>query len=91
MTKDDLVQSGWVPKECKIDTLYFRGPYFIRLVVDTAQVYSVYDDMNTIGEAKTLDDIFNIQKTYERECIKKQEEYLVLLKTAFKIKYKENI
>lgn len=91
MTKEELIQNGWEPRLCRIDTLYFKDSYFIRLIEETAKVYSVHDDMNPLGEAKTLEDIFNIKKEYERKYIKQQELIVEMLKKTFEIKYKEKV
>ena len=74
MKKKELVDNGWKPKDCKIGVLYFKEDFFCRFKdEDTILVFSIKDDMNPLGEAKTLDDIFEIKKLYRKN--KKYENF----------------
>lgn len=79
MTHDELINNGWVSKECTIGTLYFNGDFYGRLSDDTFDMRSLRDNMTSIGEAKTFEDIRTIQKKYyEREV----KDYEILLGVA---------
>ena len=91
MTKEELIKDGWEPKECKIDTLYFKGNYFIHLKDAKALVYSVSDDMNPIGETDTIDGIKTVRKLYDRAIIKAKEKHLRELKKIFELIYGEKV
>lgn len=92
MTKEELIQDGWEPRLCMIDTLYFKGQYLIRLLDGKAKVYSVYDDnKKPLGEAEKIEDIFSIQKEHQRDTIKRKEKEIELLKNLFEAIYGEKI
>ena len=90
MTQDELTDNGWVPKQCKIGTLYFKDNFFCHLKDDVAVTYSINDDMNPIGEAKTLQELFDIQKKHDCMQIVTMERSLELIKSAFQVKYNES-
>ena len=90
MTHDELTDNGWVPKQCKVGTLYFKDNYFCKLKDDVAVVYSINDDMNPLDEAHTLQDIFDIQKKNDCMQIVTMEHSLELIKAAFQVKYNES-
>ena len=63
MNKQELVNNGWKPENCKIGTLFFKDGFFCRFRNNgNVFVFSANDDMNPLGEAETLDDIFELQK-----------------------------
>ena len=73
MTRDELINNGWVSKECTIGTLYFNGDFYGRLSDDTFDMRSLRDNMTSIGEAKTFEDIRTIQKKYYEQEVKDYE------------------
>ena len=79
MTHDELINDGWVSKECTIGTLYFNGDFYGRLSDDTFDIRSLRDNMTSIGEAKTFEDIQAIQKKYYEQEVK---DYEILLGVA---------
>ena len=79
MTHDELISNGWVSKECTIGTLYFNGDFYGRLIDDTFDMRSLRDNMTSIGEAKTFEDIRTIQKKYYEQEVK---DYEILLGVA---------
>lgn len=79
MTHDELINNGWVSKECTIGTLYFNGDFYGRLNDDTFDIRSLRDNMTSIGEAKTFEDIRTIQKKYYEQEVK---DYEILLGVA---------
>ena len=79
MTHDELINNGWVSKECTIGTLYFNGDFYGRLSDDTFDMRSLRDNMTSIGEAKTFEDIQAIQKKYYEQEVK---DYEILLGVA---------
>ena len=79
MTHDELINNGWVSKECTIGTLYFNGDFYGRLSDDTFDMRSLRDNMTSIGEAKTFEDIQAIQKKYYQQEVK---DYEILLGVA---------
>ena len=79
MTHDELINNGWVSKECTIGTLYFNGDFYGRLSDDTFDIRSLRDNMTSIGEAKTFEDIRTIQKKYYQQEVK---DYEILLGVA---------
>lgn len=79
MTHDELINNGWVSKECTIGTLYFNGDFYGRLSDDTFDMRSLRDNMTSIGEAKTFEDIRTIQKKYYEQEVK---DYEILLGVA---------
>ena len=79
MTHDELINNGWVSKECTIGTLYFNGDFYGRLSDDTFDMRSLRDNMTSIGEAKTFEDIRTIQKKYYQQEVK---DYEILLGVA---------
>lgn len=79
MTHDELINNGWVSKECTIGTLYFNGDFYGRLSDDTFDIRSLRDNMTSIGEAKTFEDIRIIQKKYYEQEVK---DYEILLGVA---------
>ena len=79
MTHDELIDNGWVSKECTIGTLYFNGDFYGRLSDDTFDIRSMRDNMTSIGEAKTFEDIQAIQKKYYQQEVK---DYEILLGVA---------
>lgn len=79
MTHDELINNGWVSKECTIGTLYFNGDFYGRLNDDVFDMRSLRDNMTSIGEAKTFEDIQAIQKKYYQQEVK---DYEILLGVA---------
>lgn len=79
MTHDELINNGWVSKECTIGTLYFNGDFYGKLSDDTFDIRSLRDNMTSIGEAKTFEDIQAIQKKYYEHEVK---DYEILLGVA---------
>lgn len=82
MTHDELINNGWVSKECTIGTLYFNGDFYGKLHDDTFDIRSMrdkWDNMTSIGEAKTFEDIRTIQKKYYEQEVK---DYEILLGVA---------
>ena len=79
MTHDELINNGWVSKECTIGTLYFNGDFYGRLNDDIFDMRSLRDNMTSIGEAKTFEDIRTIQKKYYQQEVK---DYEILLGVA---------
>ena len=79
MTHDELINNGWVSKECTIGTLYFNGDFYGRLSDDVFDMRSLRDNMTSIGEAKTFEDIRTIQKKYYQQEVK---DYEILLGVA---------
>lgn len=79
MTHDELINNGWVSKECTIGTLYFNGDFYGRLNDDIFDMRSLRDNMTSIGEAKTFEDIRTIQKKYYEQEVK---DYEILLGVA---------
>lgn len=79
MTHDELINNGWVSKECTIGTLYFNGDFYGKLSDDTFDIRSLRDNMTSIGEAKTFEDIRTIQKKYYEQEVK---DYEILLGVA---------
>ena len=79
MTHDELINNGWVSKECTIGTLNFNGDFYGRLNDDTLDIRSLRDNMTSIGEAKTFEDIQAIQKKYYQQEVK---DYEILLGVA---------
>lgn len=79
MTHDELINNGWVSKECTIGTLYFNGDFYGKLSDDTFDMRSLRDNMTSIGEAKTFEDIQAIQKKYYQQEVK---DYEILLGVA---------
>ena len=83
MTKEDLINAGYTPQNCKIGTLYFKGGFFCRLDKDEAVYFSISDDMNPLGRAKTLDDINELEKKFYKEEIEALEATLSFKKKLF--------
>lgn len=79
MTHDELINNGWVSKEYTIGTLYFNGDFYGKLSDDTFDIRSLRDNMTSIGEAKTFEDIRTIQKKYYEQEVK---DYEILLGVA---------
>lgn len=81
MNKQELVDNGWKPENCKIGTLFFKDGFFCRFRNNgNVFVFSAKDDMNPLGEAETLDDIFELQKLSFKNDVtfyKNKKEYLL--------------
>lgn len=91
MTNKELIDNGWSPQICKIGTLYFKGSFFCRLDKDEVVFFSVRDDMNPLGRAKTFEEITNLEKNYYKSVIETLEAKLILAKADYKDKYGEEI
>jgi len=91
MNEEILISNGWDPKPAMIGTLYFKGRFFCNLKDDEAFVYSVYDDMYCIGIAKSIEDMFEIEKKYDLDQIRLVELNLKYLKKEYKEKYGETL
>ena len=87
MTEKELKCDGWEPRLCRVGRLYFNEPYFCRLDGETVILFSTTDDMHPIGQAKTLDDIKQLQMSHEAEELKALEYALVMAKQLFFEKY----
>lgn len=86
MTQDELINDGWIPRNCKIGTLYFKGNFFGKLTESTGtfELRSMTDDMNPLGTAKTFDDIKAIQKKYYLQEVRYCEYRLERAKECLK-------
>lgn len=69
MTHDELIKNGWIPRNCRVGTLYFKGDFFGSFRGEVFELRSVTDDMTPIGNAMTFDDIRHIQQYYYRAYI----------------------
>ena len=87
MTDKELIAAGWKQKMCKIGYLYFKEDYFCRLDKDEAIVFSVSDDMNPLGKAKTFEEIKKLQKENEEHEIIATEFMLKTMRETFEKKY----
>ena len=90
MTSQELIDAGWLPKQCMVGMLYFKGDFFAKFVNNTDGVIdlrSVRDDMNSLGHAETFDEIKAIQKKFYEKEIKDYELLLNMVK--FKLKQLE--
>lgn len=76
MTHDELIKNGWIPRDCRVGTLYFKGDFFGSLKDGVFELRSVTDDMTPIGNAMTFDDIRHIQQRYYRSYIDACEQRL---------------
>jgi hypothetical protein len=58
--------------KCKIGTLYinYATNMFIRFEVDDALVYTIADDMNPIGKAKTMEDIERLTSEFRERQVR---------------------
>ena len=75
MTKKELIDNGWEPKLCKVGELYFndKDGLFCKFInEDTVDVRSYANDMVSLGEAKTFNDIRDINK----KLLKAEIEFL---------------
>ena len=76
MTGRDFENNGWVPKQCRVGTLYFKGTFFCRIEDGKAVLFDITDDMNPIGEANTLEEIRNLQMKSDLSYIRKKKKVL---------------
>ena len=91
MTSQELIDNGWRPEECRVGTLYFKDRFFCHLKGDRVKVFSKDDDMNCIGEAKTFDEIEEIEKEFLQNEIRIVEAALLMLKLQYKERFGENV
>lgn len=90
MTSQELVDNGWRPKQCMVGMLYFKGDFFAKFLDKedgTVDIRSVRDDMNSLGYAKTFEEIKAIQKKFYEKEVKDYELLLNMVK--FKLKQLE--
>lgn len=91
MTDLELKTYGWTPQVCKIGTLYFRDNFFCRFINDdTVTVLSVKDDMYPLGRAKTIEELDNIQKEYDRKQLEGHKRKYEEMLHFYKSKYNED-
>ena len=76
MTQDELINDGWVPKNCKIGTLYFKGEFFGRIRGEVFELRCIDNDMVPIGNALTLKDIRDVQKYHYKWKVRECERML---------------
>ena len=92
MTKEDFLNDGWKPQQCKIGTLYFKDCFFARVLNDgKVSVSSVHDDMHTLAIVETKEEIDNTIKNFYRDVILELENKLETIKKDFFEKYGESI
>ena len=90
MTNQELLDNGWKEELCKIGTLYFKDGFFCRFKDnETLLVFHCSDDMNPLGEAKTLDDIFELKKQYFKYSVQHEKLKYEIAKDYYEIVYKE--
>lgn len=87
MTGRDFENNGWVPKQCKVGTLYFKGTFFCRIEDGKAVLFDITDDMNPIGESNTIEEIRNLQMKSDLSYIRKKEKSLEAARKAFEENY----
>lgn len=83
MTEKELVDDGWIPKSCKIGTLFFKDSFFCHLDNGNVVLYSNKNDMIPIGIAKDFSEIKELQKESDLNDIK----YVLSLYNAMKEKF----
>lgn len=90
MTDKELKENGWKPTICKIGTLYFNRGFFCSFKDDdTVAVFSISDDMNPLGYAKTFDEINELTKKFDIQTIESAKDEVEFLKKRFKDEYGE--
>ncbi|WP_296864383.1 hypothetical protein [uncultured Methanobrevibacter sp.] len=88
MINEDLLNEGWVPKECKVGTFWFKNNYVCGVKGDDSiVVWSRDDDMNPLGTADNIQGIKYIQRKHESDIIKFVETKLNKMKENFKETY----
>jgi hypothetical protein len=83
MTEKELVDDGWIPKSCKIGTLFFKNSFFCRIEDGNVILFSNKNDMVPIGVAKDFFEINELQKESDLNDIK----YVLSLYNAMKEKF----
>ena len=92
MNKQELLDNGWNPEECRIGTLYFIEGFFCRFKEpDKVTVFSIADDMNPLGVAETIEELESIQKNFYKEKIIKFKSYYEELKKYYEDRYNEKL
>ena len=91
MTKQELLDNGYKPQQCKIGTLYFKDGFFCRLNYDEVVYYSNSDDMHPLGLAKTFDEIKELEKKHYKSVMERIETKLKLAKLDYKERYGEEV
>lgn len=84
MTKEELIEMGFVPQQCKIGTLYFNKGLFCLLKTNgSVDIRSTANDMKSLGIANTKLDIIKIARgevqssiTYHEDKIRELKELL---------------
>ena len=92
MTKEDLIDDGWMPQDCKIGTLYFKENFFARLLDDgKISLFSIYEDMYPFAVVSDKNDFDKAIKGFYYDRISKLENKVKRLKEDFFEKYGESI
>ena len=85
MTKEDLINYGYTPRECKVGTLYFKDCFFGKLDKDGVLDFrKTSDDMNTIGKVSTIKELKELEKQYYVEKRGRLQLMVELLDTVIK-------
>lgn len=73
MTHQELIDNGWVPKDCKIGILYFKDKFFGKLQEELFDLRSIENDMESLGRVSTFKGIKQLQIAYYQRKIKELE------------------
>ena len=85
MTKEDLTNYGYIPRECKVGTLYFKDCFFGKLDKDGVLDFrKTSDDMHTIGKVSTIKELKELEKQYYVEKRGRLQLMVELLNTVIK-------
>lgn len=85
MTKEDLINYGYTPRECKVGTLYFKDHFFGKLDKDGVLDFrKTSDDMHTIGKVSTIKELKELEKQYYVEKRGRLQLMVELLNTVIK-------
>lgn len=69
MTEKDLLDFGFEKRLCKIGYLYFKDNFFCSLHNGAADVRSCFNDMVSLGVAKSLKELIEIKINYYNRLI----------------------
>ena len=89
MTRQELINNGWQPKNCRVGTLYFNygTGFFCRLDKDEVIFFSCEDDMHPLGRAKTFPEMEELERKYYKEEIDLLEAKLEYCRKLYQMKY----
>lgn len=90
MTEKEILDYGTVEQNCKIGRLYFGTHFFYRFVnKEEVDVRSMDDDMHSLGKAKTIQEVKEIEKKYFQHKIERYKQDIETLECLIENYYAE--